>query len=251
MDWTIEYIENQRLVKVMTEGAFTENDFGLMIEDIISREYWKPGMFVLFDNRKLDLCTASFDILRKAGEDFIRYNQQLGNGRIAFLVKSHADFGRGRQLQLLTNAKTSAHLAIFMNGAEAQRWLDPSFKRILCVEDNEDDRHLLYFMLKQINNDYNVVILETPSSALNQIIDADFDLFILDYRLNGASGVELCRWIRTRYPNIPIMFYTGMSALEYRRTAIEAGADAYVVKPSGFDDFRGTVEPLLGSPTFY
>ncbi|MET0752691.1 MAG: response regulator [Pyrinomonadaceae bacterium] len=123
--------------------------------------------------------------------------------------------------------------------------MPPSSKRILCLEDNIDDQGLIRFMLQQINADYDVIILEDAVTAINLIASETFDLFILDYGIAGSSGIEVCRWIRERDSDTPIMFFTGMTEREDRKTAIEAGANAYLIKPSNIEKFRDRVESLL------
>ena len=124
----------------------------------------------------------------------------------------------------------------------------PRIKRILCLEDDQDDRELVSFMLRRINPNCEVVTVENVSSALIIIIRQSFDLFILDYTLAGVSGLEFCRWIRNADIDTPIVFFTGRAEPEIRQAAFEAGANAYLTKPADFEKFRETVEPFIKPP---
>jgi len=123
MKLTLEHIENHYFVTVTADAAFTNKDFVKVLEDIFSLEYWKPGMCVLFDNRKLDLRETSFENVKTAVEDFVKSNERFGDGKIAFLMKKGSDYGQGRQFQIMTEEKTSTNLQIFVNKEVAIRWL--------------------------------------------------------------------------------------------------------------------------------
>ena len=57
-----------------------------------------------------------------------------------------------------------------------------------------------------------------------------FDLVILDVMLPGTSGLDICRWLRSR-SNIPIIFISARSSPTDRIVGLEIGADDYLVKP--------------------
>lgn len=109
--------------------------------------------------------------------------------------------------------------------------------RVLCVDDNEDARIMLTALL-------GVTLIEakavgTAAQALWCIRTERFDLYLLDSRLPDADGFELCRRIRDYDSQTPILFFSGAALDADKKKGIEAGANAYVIKP----DIRG----LLGS----
>jgi DNA-binding response OmpR family regulator len=59
------------------------------------------------------------------------------------------------------------------------------------------------------------------------------DLVICEVLLGQASGLELCRFIRSTLPlhNLPIMLLTSLTTLQDKIAGFDAGADDYVVKP--------------------
>ncbi|MET0752843.1 MAG: hypothetical protein ABWZ66_05700 [Pyrinomonadaceae bacterium] len=123
MNWTVENIENQPYIKVVTGGDFSIDEQLKMIEDITSRDFWRPGTDVLFDHRKLDFGVTDINLIRKASDNHIRNDAKIGNGKAAILMKSLPDFARGRQFELLTESKVSAKLRIFKDEDEAIKWL--------------------------------------------------------------------------------------------------------------------------------
>ena len=123
MNWTIEYLEKLKFVKIVTEGDFTLSDHLAMIEDIISRKFWKPGMNTLFDHRKLDFNETTIALMKEASENHKRYEARIGDGKAAILMKSLEDYLRGRQFELLTSYQVSAKLNVFMDEDKALEWL--------------------------------------------------------------------------------------------------------------------------------
>ena len=123
MNWTIDYIETQAFVKVITEGEFAAVDHLKMTEDIISRDFWEPGMAVLFDHRKLNFGNTGFDAMKQASINHEKNDARIGNGKAAILMKSVSDFGLGRQFEMLTDEKVSANVHVFLDEKQALRWL--------------------------------------------------------------------------------------------------------------------------------
>jgi DNA-binding response OmpR family regulator len=79
----------------------------------------------------------------------------------------------------------------------------------------------------------------TGAQALSSIQTERFELYLLDSRLPDLDGFELCRRMRDFDPDTPILFFSGAASEADKKRAIEAGANAYVIKPD--------VDGLLGS----
>lgn len=123
MEWTVEHRAAQDFVIVTTRGAFALHDHVRMIEDIVSRGFWRPGMSVLFDHRALDFGTMGLAGMREAAANHVAHDARIGNGRAAVLMKTPADYGRGRQFEMLTDGVVSATMQIFLDETEALCWL--------------------------------------------------------------------------------------------------------------------------------
>ena len=122
------------------------------------------------------------------------------------------------------------------------RSLSPS---ILYVDDNADSREVISLMLNIADNKYDVTAVDRAEKAINLIERQNYDLYILDYRLPEIDGIELCRRIRKIDTVTPILFYSGAAYKAERERAIEAGANAYLVKPNDLDNLTDTVKLLL------
>lgn len=123
MEWTIGHGSSRDYLVVATRGAFSVDDHRRMIEDIISRDFWRPGMSVLFDHRELDFGDSGLAVMRQAAENHLARDICIGDGKAAILMKTLADYGRGRQFELLTEGQVGARLQIFRDEAQALHWL--------------------------------------------------------------------------------------------------------------------------------
>ena len=113
--------------------------------------------------------------------------------------------------------------------------------RVLCVDDDEDSRVMLTTLLRLALIEAKAV--GTADQALSSIQTERFDLYLLDARLPDLDGFELCRRIRALDPHTPILFFSGAAYESDKQRGIEAGADAYVIKPD--------LDGLLGSITHF
>ena len=104
-------------------------------------------------------------------------------------------------------------------------------KRILVVEDQEDNRQILRDLLA--STDYEIVEAENGVEALAAVAKQRPDLILMDIQLPIMDGYEATRRIKadpaTR--SIPIMVVTSYALSGDEEKARTAGCDAYVTKP--------------------
>jgi len=72
-----------------------------------------------------------------------------------------------------------------------------------------------------------------------------YDLIILDIMMPKKDGIEVCRNLRSRDINTPVMMLTARDAVEDRVKGLDAGADDYLVKPFAFSELLARVRALL------
>ncbi|MDQ1559155.1 MAG: hypothetical protein QOD32_2215 [Pyrinomonadaceae bacterium] len=118
--------------------------------------------------------------------------------------------------------------------------------RILIVDDDPNSSELIELMLRYSDSQYEITSVQTPEAGLRLAAAQRFDLFLLDYRLPGMSGAEVCRRIRRTDAETPVMFFTGTAHERERREAMQAGANAYLVKPDDLKKLVETVKRLTG-----
>lgn len=125
--------------------------------------------------------------------------------------------------------------------------MKPLKSRILCVEDDLDSCEMLAFMLSSTEDAHEVTGVHHSAQAKVLITTKQFDLYVLDIRLPDTDGLELCKWIRRRDANTPIVFFTANAQEADRRKAMDAGGDAFLIKPNDLDKLTPTVMRLLES----
>ena len=101
--------------------------------------------------------------------------------------------------------------------------------RILVVE---DDRHLAEGMAENMRAEgYLADTAHDGRAGLAQALAADYDLLILDVMLPHMDGFALCREMREKGKNTPVLFLTARGDPQDRVRGLEAGGDDYLTKP--------------------
>ena len=101
--------------------------------------------------------------------------------------------------------------------------------KILHVEDDEDTRTLVAFILQ--SEGWDVVSVEKAGAALEHAVTGGFDLYLLDNWIDGDTHNVLSRSLRSIDPDTPILFYSGAVFPVDVETALGSGAQGYLEKP--------------------
>ena len=119
--------------------------------------------------------------------------------------------------------------------------------RVLVVDDSITTRTMEKNILE--THGYEVTIAVTGFDALEKLDQERFDLMVSDVEMPGMTGFELTRKVREREETreMPVIIVTSLASAEHRRSGMEAGAQAYIVKGT-FDQgtLLETVEALIG-----
>ena len=113
---------------------------------------------------------------------------------------------------------------------------------ILIVEDDPSIRKLVKVNL--MKRGYTVTEAEDSHKAIALFQEVTVDLVLLDLILPGLSGVDVCKWIRSR-SDIPIIILSARLEEELKVAALDAGADDYVTKPFGQEELLARVRAFL------
>jgi two-component system copper resistance phosphate regulon response regulator CusR len=115
--------------------------------------------------------------------------------------------------------------------------------RILVVE---DERRVASFVARSLREDaFAVDIAENGAKALELAADNPYDLIVLDVRLPGLSGIDVCRELRKCGIEAPILMLTARTLVEDRVEGLDAGADDYLTKPFALAELRARVRALV------
>jgi two-component system, OmpR family, phosphate regulon response regulator PhoB len=102
---------------------------------------------------------------------------------------------------------------------------------VLVAEDDADVRTLISMVLDRAG--LTAITVPSGTAALEVARTAVLDAALLDVRMPGTSGVDVCRVLRTEGAtrDLPILLLTGAASDEDVILGMEAGADDYVIKP--------------------
>ncbi|MGD9904256.1 MAG: response regulator transcription factor [Vicinamibacterales bacterium] len=106
--------------------------------------------------------------------------------------------------------------------------------RVLVVE---DDPEISRFVVRGLTEERHVVdLVEDGPSAIEQATAEEYDAVMLDLMLPGADGFEVCRQLRARGVDTPVIMVTARDAVADRVAGLDGGADDFLVKPFSFDE---------------
>ncbi len=115
--------------------------------------------------------------------------------------------------------------------------------KLLLVEDDPKVGQLLVRVLEE--EGYEVAWCRSGAEALRLTRAATHDLVILDWMLPEGDGLEVCRDLRARGSEVPVLMLTARAETRERVLGLESGADDYVVKPFELDELLARVRALL------
>jgi two-component system cell cycle response regulator DivK len=118
-------------------------------------------------------------------------------------------------------------------------------KRILVIEDHEENRRLLRDLLTSVG--YELIEADTGEEGLTAAETELPDLILMDIQLPGIDGYETTRRIKANAAlrHIPIIAVTSYALSGDDVKAFAAGCDAYVTKPFDPMDLLGKIKGFL------
>ncbi|MCB0344357.1 MAG: response regulator [Bdellovibrionales bacterium] len=116
--------------------------------------------------------------------------------------------------------------------------------KILIADDCEHSRNLIELAL--IEEGYDLRICEDGDQALSAFSEFQPDMLILDVQMPGASGIEVCRWVKSHATSFtPTMLLTSQAELIDKVNGLDCGADEYVTKPFALPELAARTRALL------
>lgn len=104
-------------------------------------------------------------------------------------------------------------------------------KRILIVEDNEDNLYMIKFILEQ--NKHNVIVARTGTDGIETALNEKPDLILMDIQLPDINGLDITKKIKQLEPicSIPIVALSSYAMPGDKQKALDAGCVGYIEKP--------------------
>ena len=114
---------------------------------------------------------------------------------------------------------------------------------ILLVED--ETKMAAFIRSALVEEHYTVEVVHTGEEALARADINDYNLFILDIMLPGRDGLDVCRRLREKKIDSPILLLTAKSKLYDKVRGLDLGADDYLTKPFDLEELLARVRALL------
>jgi len=115
--------------------------------------------------------------------------------------------------------------------------------RILLVEDDRKAARLLARGLQE--EGFVVDVVHSAEDGEEESYAVDYDMIVLDWMLPGKQGIDLCRDLRARSIQTPILMLTARDATADRVVGLNTGADDYLTKPFEFEELLARIRALL------
>jgi DNA-binding NarL/FixJ family response regulator len=116
--------------------------------------------------------------------------------------------------------------------------------RILLVDDHPIVRQGLKTLLEGQLGWEVVGEASDGLEALDKAASLQPDVLVLDVTMPGMNGLEACRLLRQRAPDVEILFVTQHDSPQMMREALDAGARGYVVKSNAARDLLEAVKSV-------
>ena len=115
--------------------------------------------------------------------------------------------------------------------------------RILVIE---DEKKLASFIERGLKEKRYIV--DVSCDGEDGLFKAEvnpYDLIVLDIMLPKKDGISICRELRKKKMDVPVLMLTARDSLTSKVSGLDAGADDYLTKPFSFAEFLARVRALL------
>ena len=114
---------------------------------------------------------------------------------------------------------------------------------ILVIDDDDSLRDTVGVMLEQ--EGFRAVLEADGKTGFDKAVTVKPDLLLVDLRLPGMSGVDICKQLRAAQVTTPIIVLSAVGEEIDKVLLLEIGADDYVVKPFGARDLMARIRAVL------
>jgi len=115
--------------------------------------------------------------------------------------------------------------------------------RILIIDDDENIRRVLETILT--DEGYTVESADTATKGIEKSQNAFFNIALVDVRLPDMEGIDLLPKLRNTKPKMRKIIVTGYPTLQNAMSAVNNGANAYVMKPFDVEKILNTIRDQL------
>ena len=118
---------------------------------------------------------------------------------------------------------------------------------IYYIEDDASIAQAVKEYFEQLN--YKVSVFSMIEDAKKALLSYVPTIVLVDWNMPDGQGDNLCRWIRSKWEDLPIIFLTARSDNHYIISGFQNGADDYVVKPFSLEVLHSRILAILRRST--
>jgi CheY-like chemotaxis protein len=115
-------------------------------------------------------------------------------------------------------------------------------KTVLVVDDETDVREVVEEMIADMG--FQVKGVSNGKAAQDLITKTPIDLVISDVQMKGIDGLALARWIRDRFPRLPLALMTAFPSDDLKSLVRKKVVNSLLQKPFQLHDLQGIVQNL-------
>jgi DNA-binding response OmpR family regulator len=117
--------------------------------------------------------------------------------------------------------------------------------RILLVD---DERGFVDVISKRMTKrNFDVTKAYSGKEALQALRKMDFDVVILDLKMEDMDGIEILKIFKKIVPDLPVIMLTGHGSEEAARDGIQLGASDYLTKPCDLEELIVKIQDIVTS----
>ena len=118
---------------------------------------------------------------------------------------------------------------------------------IFYIEDDVSIAQAVKEYFEQLK--YKVTVFSMIEEAKRTMLKFTPAIVLIDWNMPDGQGDDLCRWIRSKWEELPIIFLTARSDNQYVISGFQNGADDYVVKPFSLEILHSRILAILRRST--
>ena len=118
---------------------------------------------------------------------------------------------------------------------------------VFYIEDDVSIAQAVKEYFEQLN--YKVTVFPMIEEAKKTMLKFTPAIVLIDWNMPDGQGDDLCRWIRSKWEELPIIFLTARSDNHYVISGFQNGADDYVVKPFSLEILHSRILAILRRST--
>ncbi len=119
--------------------------------------------------------------------------------------------------------------------------------KILVIDDDAQDRGLIGAVLGE--RGYEVILAENGRTGLMSCHRQHIDAVVLDLRMPELDGRSVLQQLRTLYPSLPVVVFSGEGTEEAEEDVLNRGATAFIQKAFSLEHLGLALQEVLPPPS--